>query len=277
MATRAILEPFSSLKQDHIMEDPGYRLRRIREKLGLTMRDVEKASQIISDRLKSPEYKLFIGRLSEIETHSVVPSVYRIYTMCAIYRLEYVEVLKWYGVDLAELPADAMAVELSATHILQFDAVIGEITAPLSLDPGIDLKKTNFLSRAISKWGTLPLALLNTLEIKKFRYGLIGSDDWNMYPLIQPGALVTIDDSRRKIINSGWNNEFERPIYFLEHRNGYACGWCTLNDEMLVLQPHPGSQCMPQVFKYQQDIEVVGQVTGVAMLLDLERRRSTRS
>jgi transcriptional regulator with XRE-family HTH domain len=277
MATRAILEPFDSPKQDHIMEDPGSRLRSIREKLKLTMREVEKASQIISDRLRSPEYKLFLGGLNQIETHNVVPSVYRIYTLCAIYRLDYGEVLKWYGVDLARLPADAMAVQLPATHLMQIDSNAGEIVAPLGLDPGIDLTKTTFLSRAISKWGKIPLVLLNTLELKKFRYALIGSDDWNMYPLIQPGALVTIDDTRRKIINSGWNNEFERPIYFFEHRNGYACCWCTLNDDTLVLTPHPGSQCMPQVFSYQRDIDVVGQVTGVAMLLDLERRRNTRS
>jgi hypothetical protein len=133
-----------------------------------------------------------------------------------------------------------------------------------------------FLNRIIAGWGKLPLAFLNALENKKFRYAFIGLEDWNMYPLIQPGALIIIDESRRKIMNSGWTNEFERPIYFLEHRDGFACCWCTLSDETLVLQPHPASPCPPQVFKYPQDIDVVGQVTGVAMLLNLERRRNTR-
>ena len=35
-----------------------------------------------------------------------------------------------------------------------------------------------------------------------------------------------IDETQRKVVNSGWANEFDRPIYFLEHRQGYACGWC---------------------------------------------------
>jgi hypothetical protein len=170
-----------------------------------------------------------------------------------------------------------MAIELGATHPLEFNPEHGEITAPLSLDPGFDVNKTSFLSRMISKWGKLPIVLLNTLEVKKLRYAIIGADDWNMYPLIQPGALITIDISRRKVINSGWTNEFERPIYFMEHRNGYACCWCTLSDGNLVMQPHPASLCPPQVFKYPQDIDIIGQVTGVAMLLDLEKRRSIRS
>src|SRR5215471_12768534 len=169
------------------MEDPGQRLRRIREKLGLTLRDVEKASQIVSERLKSPEYKLFIGRLSEIENHSVVPSIYRLYTLCAIYRLDYSQVLGWYGVDLGGLPGDAVAVELQATHPIRFEEIEGEVLAPLSLDPGIDFRKTTFLSRAVSKWGKSPLALLNTLPVKKLKYAFIGSEDWTMYPLIQPG------------------------------------------------------------------------------------------
>ena len=117
----------------------------------------------------------------------------------------------------------------------------------------------------------------NTMEIKKFKFAFIGSDDWTMYPMIQPGALITIDESRHKIINSGWSNEFERPIYFMEHRDGYACCWCTLSETNLVLQPHPASLCPPQVFKFPQDIEIIGQVTGVAMLLDQERRRNNRS
>jgi transcriptional regulator with XRE-family HTH domain len=277
MATHAIFDRPNTLKQDHSTEDPGYRLKRIRERLNLTLRDVETESQTIAERRRSAEYKLGLSRLSEIENHSVVPSIYRIYALCAIYRLEYAEVLNWYGVNLPDLPADAMAIDLEATHPIRFDSSEGELTVPLSLDPGVDPQKTTFLSRAISKWGKLPLALLNTMEIKKFRYAFIGSEDWNMYPLIQPGALITIDDSRRKIINSGWSNEFERPIYFMEHRQGYACCWCTLSDDTLVLQPHPASLCPPQVFKYPQEIDIVGQVTGVAMLLDLERRRNIRS
>ena len=104
------------------MEDPGFRLKRVREHLKLTLRDVENASQTIVERRRSQEYKLGLSRMSEIENHSVVPSIYRIYALCAIYRLDYVSVLGWYGVGLPDLPADALTIDLSNTHLVEFRA-----------------------------------------------------------------------------------------------------------------------------------------------------------
>jgi hypothetical protein len=119
--------------------------------------------------------------------------------------------------------------------------------------------------------------LLNGWDLKGHRYAFIGTEDWSMYPLIHPGALVLIDETRRKVVNTGWTNEFERPIYFLEHRNGYVCCWCSLNDNQIVLQPHPASMCNPEVYSYPDEIDVIGQVTGVAMRLETAKRRRTRS
>ena len=53
MAIHAISDRRDTLKQDHSMEDPGYRLKRVREHLNLTLRDVENDSQIIVDRRQS--------------------------------------------------------------------------------------------------------------------------------------------------------------------------------------------------------------------------------
>src|SRR5207302_5175555 len=121
---------------------------------------------------------------------------------------------------------------------------------------GIDLTKTVFLSRLIQRWGKLPLMLLNSVDLKSYRYGLIGTEDWYMHPIIRPGALVVIDETRRRIATSGWATEFERPIYFLEHRDGYACGWCVLRDARLTIQPHPSSMCDPESFDYPAEIEI---------------------
>jgi hypothetical protein len=129
----------------------------------------------------------------------------------------------------------------------------------------------------IQRWGKLPLTLLNSLDMKSYRYAFIGSEDWTMYPLIQPGSLILIDDTHRKVVNTGWANEFERPIYFFEHRKGFACSWCTLQESQLVLQPHPASMCYPEVFSYPTDIDVLGQVVGVAMRLDQGKRRRNRT
>jgi hypothetical protein len=124
----------------------------------------------------------------------------------------------------------------------------------------------------------MPLNFLDALDLREYGYGLIGLDDWSMYPVLQPGSLVAIDQSRRKIASSGWTSEFDRPIYFLEHRGGCVCGWCcALSNNRLLVQPHPASHLSPLVFEYPKEIDIIGQVIGVAMLLESRRRRHART
>jgi transcriptional regulator with XRE-family HTH domain len=259
------------------MEDAGQKLKRVRERLGLRYRDVEDASQRLAERHQSNEFSVALSRLSDIENKGTVPTIYRLYSLCTIYRIDFSEALEWYGVKLAGMPVDAAMVEVERTHLIGFAAsAYGEAQFPLSLDPGIDLRRTTFLSRMIQRWGRLPLAMLNGLDLKNHRYAYIGTEDWTMYPILQPGALIIVDEARHKISNSGWTTEFDRPIYFMEHRQGYICSWCTLNENQLVMQPHPASLCLPQIFDVAE-VDVIGQITGVAMRLDPAKRRRVRA
>jgi transcriptional regulator with XRE-family HTH domain len=260
------------------MEDAGQKLRRVRERLNLRVRDVEQASLKIAEKYHNDEFAVLINRISEIENRGLVPTLYKLYSLCAIYRLDFQEVMEWYGISLGGLPADAAYVEVPQTHIVSFQSKVqGEVLLPLSLDPGVDLRRTTYLSRMIQRWGKIPLLFLEALKLQDHRYAFIGTEDWFMYPLLQPGSFLMIDETRRRISNSGWNNEFERPIYFFEHRQGYSCGWCHLNGDQLVLQPHPASLCTPEVYTFPKDIDLIGQVSGVAMRLDQGRRRRARS
>ena len=259
------------------MEDAGQKLRRARERLNLRVRDVEQASLKIAEKYHNDEFAVLINRISEIENRGLVPTLFKLYSLCAIYQLDFQEVLEWYGIDLASLPADSLFAEISRTHMVGFQSgVHGDVTLPLAMD-GIDIHRTTYMSRMIQRWGRLPLMFLNSMDLKDHRYAFIGTDDWFMYPLLQPGSFLVVDETRRKILNSGWTSEFDRPIYFLEHRQGWVCGWCAQTGNQLVLQPHPASGCAPEIFTYPDEIELVGQITGIAMRLDQGRRRRTRS
>jgi len=83
--------------------------------------------------------------------------------------------------------------------------------------------------------------------------------------LIRPGSLVQIDPTQRKISSGKWRTEFERPIYFIELRDGYLCSWCQLEKGRLIAIPHPQSRQAVRHFDYPLQAEVVGRVTGVAM------------
>lgn len=258
------------------MEDPGQKLKRAREGLNLRYRDVEIYSQRIREKHGNEEFAIALSRLSDIENKGTVPSIYKLYSLCAIYGLNILDVLDWYGVNVTRLAADAATLEVPNTHPIDFTtAGHGDIQVPLALDPGMDLRRTTYVSRMIQRWGKLPLMLLEGLDLKNRRYAFIGSEDWSMYPILLPGALVMVDETKKRILQSGWNNEYERPIYFVEHSGGYACGWCSVSDKTLILQPHPASCASPSVYPVE-DVDVIGQVIGVAMQLDVEPRR-TRS
>lgn len=259
------------------MEEAGQKLRRARERLDLTFRQVADASQLIADRYNNPEFAVVISRLSDIETQGTLPSIYRLYSLCCIYRLDLNDVLSWYGVPVQSLPADAGLVQLRKTHGIQFDADAGaEALLPISLNPGIDLTKTFFLSEVVQRWGKLPLALVGGVKVRNYRYGFVGTDDWTMHPTIPPGSLLIIDDSKRRVQAGGWKNQSERPIYFLEHRDGWYCRWCSLKDNIISLIPDPSSDAPVLSFRYPEEIDVVGQVVGIAVTLDPERLRRTR-
>jgi transcriptional regulator with XRE-family HTH domain len=260
------------------MEYAGQRLRRARERLNLKFRDVELASQQIAERHDNQEFTILISRLSDIESHGTLPSIYRLYSLCCIYRLDLNEVLGWYGIGTEQMASDAGLIPIEKTHGIGFAADGGaEVTLPISLNPGIDLSKTFFVSEVVQRWGKLPLALVGGVDVKRYRYGFVGTEDWTMHPSVPAGSLLIIDDTKRKIQAGGWRNQTERPIYFLEHRDGFYCRWCSLKDGLLSLIPDPSSEAPILSFAFPGEIEVIGQVVGLAMSLDPEKQRRIRS
>jgi transcriptional regulator with XRE-family HTH domain len=248
-------------------EEAGQRLRRVREKLGLKFRDVEEASQRLADRYGNEEFVVGLSRLSDIENKGLLPTVYRLYSLSTIYRLDYVDLLSWYGINLSEQAADSQMIPLGATHPVHFNPRQAKtVTAPLALDPGIDLNKTTFLSRLINRWGPLPLDLFTEEDLARKRIGFVGLEDQSMHPILRPGSLVLIEELK-KVATGGWKSEWERPIYFLEHREGFLVGWCSLDRDRLIVLPHHSSNLPPKVFLYPGEVDILGEVRGVAMIL----------
>jgi transcriptional regulator with XRE-family HTH domain len=245
----------------------GLRLRQIRERLNLTLRAVEEASLEIADSERSSEYVVSTGRLNQIENDGSLPSIYKLYSLAVIYRLGIEEILGLYGVDLSKMGGHKFRARQARTH--RFTAELGDparsIRFPVRFDPGFRPEETVFLSRIIQEWGEVPVGMLAALDLKKYLYGYIGLEDRAMAPLLRPGSIVQIDESRRRVVNQGWATEFDRPIYFLELRYSYECCWCYQRGRELTLVPHPMSNLGPRTIKIPDDGEVLGQVVGVAM------------
>jgi len=245
----------------------GQKLRAAREKLGLTIREIETASARLADKYANENFNIPLSRLSDIETKGVIPSIYRLYVLSVVYRVSIEELFSWYGIDVAKTADDLGVVEPRKTHLMRATINGTEIQVPVRMDPGFDVRRTTNIGRMVERWGAVPFIYLQHLSSTAYTYGYIGTEDFTMYPLLLPGTFVQIDESRNKVSEGMWRSEYERPVYFIETRDGYTCCWCALQQGHLVLQPHPLSPVQPRILKDQQQAEILGQVVGVAMRL----------
>lgn len=245
----------------------GKVLKDLRERLGLGVRDVQQASALIAAEEENPEFYISAARLSQIENECSVPSIFKVFSLSAIYGMDFIELLKKYGLNPDDIPHYRNMLKLDATHPVAMEAhsLATTVTLPVRLDPSFRWDSTQLLNRVVAQWGQVPAVLLQELNPRQQMYGYIGIEDYTMYPMLRPGALVMIDGSRRRVVHTGWANEAERPIYFIELREGYRCAWCQVTSSKLTLVPHPMSPVTAESFRYPDEAEVVGQVVGVAM------------
>src|SRR5438445_10681965 len=245
----------------------GLNLRISRERLGLTMREVETASARIADTHGNDEFSVSPSRLSDIETKGLVPSIYRLYSLAVIYRRDLREILSWYGIDLNASTADMKLNLPPKSHPSELLQGASVVQMPTRLDPAFDPRRTNNLGRMVEQWGLVPLAYLSQFASDKYTYGYVGSEDFTMYPILPPGTFLQVDESRNKILQGMWRSEYERPIYFVETREGYTCCWCTAKGDNIVLQPHSLSPVPVRILRHPQDAELLGQVVVIALRL----------
>ncbi len=255
-----------------LSQDPGFRLKNIREKLGLTQEAIQKASSRIARVEANPQFAICHSHLSVIENSNSLPNIFKLFSLCAIYRLNLNEVLRWYGLTNERLVHLYSQASIEVTHRLpvSFGANPGRKTALLP-DPSdpllLDKTHTTLLTRLEKTWKEVPLGLLAGLDLRDRAYAFIGRRDFVMYPLLKPGSIVQIDVHRNTISREGWKCELDRPIYLLELRARYVCCWCSLVGKLLHLVPHPLSPCKPETVSYPEEVDVVGQVVGVTMWL----------
>jgi transcriptional regulator with XRE-family HTH domain len=256
---------------ESMIQAPGQALRQLREALHLSLRDVEKASAVIAEHLKEPECVVVPSRLSDMETKNVAPNIQRLCSLALIYRVSVAELLSIYGIDM-DSAASALVGKLplnghnGATALIR-PPIVANVDLP-ALESVFTLTITSPIKRFIEQWGAVPLSYLKSLASDDYLYMHIGNEDLMMYPMLRPGAFVQVDKRLRRIKASGWSNDYDRPIYAVELREGHACCWCSQpRRDQLILQPHPHSTAHPIMLRYPEDAEILGTVVGFAMRL----------
>lgn len=254
---------------------PGDRLKELRMKLGISTREVALCSKTIADAENNSEFLISSPWLTQIENDkTALPSIYKLFTLASIYGLDYANLLAMYGVDVKKTSLFHSSMPIPKTHIADFKSLGGtrsptSVELPVRFDAGLNLNRTNLLSRMIETWGQVPIEFIQHLDLRNRLYGFVGFTDLTLYPLLRPGSFVEIDPEHRKPEARNVRSEFDRPIYFVDLRNEYACSWCEIAGDRLLLIAHPLSPTKTRSFAFPSDVEIIGQVTGVAMRIGI--------
>ena len=263
-----------SLRLKSKTPDPGDRLKYVRTQLGMTTREVALFSKAIAEAEGNNEFLVSGPWLTQIENErTALPSIYKLFTLACLYGLSYSSLLLLYGVDLNKINVLHSRIPVPKTHLTENGPLSDVEPQPLSLpvrfDAALNLGETNLLSRMIETWGRVPLEYVAHLDFRHRLYGFVGFRDYTLYPLLRPGSFVEVDPESKNVESAAARSEFDRPIYFVDLRHEYACGWCDLVGDKLLLISHPLSPVKSRSFNVPKEAEIVGQVTGVAMRIGI--------
>ena len=242
------------------MDGIGTQLRATRQRLELTLREVEERTNQLAQQWGNSAYRISASWLDRVERENRGLSATKLIVLAFIYNLTMEQMLALCpGVN--ESPTKLEFVSRPNATLLLAEGPLADhakVWLPDTLVTDPPPENTMLLQ---SDQGVLPV---------HYRRGIIGKRDRTMEPMILAGSIVLIDTQKRAIAKrKDWTNEFDRPIYFLLTRTSYLCGFCELDkqSEYLKLVPHALSTQIEDEeerrWKYRQQVEVIGTVAAV--------------
>jgi len=247
--------------------EAGKRLRAERVRVGLSTRAVQEMSQRIAREKNNQEYYISHAWLTDAENGKFTPSIYKFYSLGLIYDCHWINMTAFFGVNALDAAKEQRLVRLPHTHLLGSSLELPgqKIVVPIELRKDVELARTNLLSRMFETYAQIPVELLQQLDPERCLCGYVGLEDYTLDPLIRPGSFVAIDARQNKVKIGNWRSESDRPIYFVELRDGYVCCWCELDGNHLILIPCPQSPVQVRQVRYPTEGDIVGRVTAVTM------------
>jgi transcriptional regulator with XRE-family HTH domain len=232
----------------------GQKLKTLRHKRNITVREVEQASRRIAGVKGDKRFCISNGWLAQLENSASEPNIQKFFSLSVIYRVNFLDLLRLYNVDVDEKQEYESLADPNLTQLTTHKPNVGE--------PFTSTEQRETILIASGKMAGESHSRVNGNPTPHIVYGHLGLTDFTMYPMIRPGALLRIDTSQTKLMSGSWHNEYERPISFIELRGAYACGWCELQGNQLLIIPHYSSRTSVRRFTYPREAEIVGRVVG---------------
>jgi transcriptional regulator with XRE-family HTH domain len=245
------------------VEKIGVKLRAVRVQANLSLRDVEDQAGQIAAMRSNPLCNISASWLDRIERQNRDIGSTKLLTLARIYNLTVEELLSFGdALDRTAAPNWDLPISPKNTVFLPRGPLDNKARTVLPDDvaEAAPPVRTAFSESAAAR------------KVSRYVRAVIGIEDNFLHPMLRSGATVLVDRQKRTVgRNRPFNNEFERPIYLLETRDGYVCSWCEFDEQrinMLVIIPHPCSGRKSMRLDIAQEVTVVGMVVGLHMRIE---------
>lgn len=239
--------------------DSGKWIRELREERFVKSSDIERVSRAIADVKGNADFYVSHSTLADIETGSV-PSIHKLFSLAACLKVSLEDLLLVFGIDANEVRQYAGQVEPGRPRPETIDAREPSFRFQLNFDTNFNSNETSLLKLDPQELATLPSALRERLDPRRYRYAVVGLKDDTMGELIPPGSLVEVDVMQNSVQVSDWRTIRERPVYLVWHTDGHSCCWCQMEGKELTLLPYPLSRQQVRRFKVPREASVIGRV-----------------
>jgi transcriptional regulator with XRE-family HTH domain len=245
----------------------GTNLRIVRERLGLTLREVALRSGQLAEASVFSQ-----GRISASWLRRVEQDPRR-----ELSAVRLIVLLKVYGLTLEELlTVDSKNGEKEGRReLLTFDA---NHTGLIPLGP-LETNARLLLPDDSHKIG----APLNTEIMRsgrpqrpgRFIRAVVGKVQNYLHPIVPAGSVVLVDTHRRSLnVRQEEDIEMRRPMFLLELHEGCICCWCELlgkDHSRIVVLPHPCAGINAMELRLDRDVTVRGRIVAIRIVTLVEK------
>jgi len=244
----------------------GALLRNARVTMRLSLREASETSRRIANILKDDGYHISPSSLCDYELRNTVPRrIQTAITLCSLNGLQLRTLLEAMRINLENMGTEPMPD--------QFVFRVPPVGSFEKLDESID--GGGFLSHLLERWEEVPFFLRQSMEplsglghVSLDDFFWVGGKQDVLHPYLENGLVALVNRRRRRPVHFASKPLCQQPVYVLLKRDGtYLCACCGIENGTLVVHPYSKDFHRADVFRYRQDVDVVGQIVMIASRL----------
>lgn len=231
-----------------------------RARLGITEAQVRRASEYLRSAFGVSISTRTLRRYEHLTR--TLPNTGALLGMTLLNSLRFTDVLKSADLRLHDTLSYSLDTLLKANTPEEVPALPNRAPSPIPTDRWQLLLKEwrewpTLLSMTFPNPGKLEYQILRIHQSSIFK----GLD-----PLIRPDSVVLLDESVKLPYTQNHRQlqDWQRPIYALQHNTQILCGYLDNDGTHVSLVPHPQASSSPRISFLKHQVQLLGEVIGVA-------------